>query len=124
RYIALPIEAAVAGDGNAAVESFADRELAGRLIADIAVYIGVNPVLGRPAVALEGADEGWPILGAVNLDERKLPHSRIGGCPMQSRFLAAHLGHNGPIGSEGHRQHHVGRSLHVDNLLLNPLGGW
>jgi len=64
----MSIVAAV--QGEATVAGRADRNSAGGLISDVAVYVGIDNVLSRRVELRERAAKLFPILRAVNLEER------------------------------------------------------
>src|SRR5262249_7726924 len=70
----LPIAVArgtVRGDVAAAVLG-PDREKAGRMIADVAVDIGIDEVLAGTGESRDGGGELGPVSGVIQLEEREL----------------------------------------------------
>ena len=109
----------VARDGRRSVAPLSNRDPRRRVVADVAVHVGVDHVLLGTGEATEGVLELLPVLRLVHLQERKVKGVRLKRGPRERQRVFAVLADHRAVASGPDRKAHVYCGAHVDVLLVH-----
>src|SRR5207245_5404762 len=97
----------VAWDGRRSVAPLANRDPGRRVVADVAVHVGVDHVLLGTGEGAEGVFELLPVLGLVHLQEREVKGVRLKRGPFERQRVLAVLADHRTVASGPRRNVYV-----------------
>ena len=105
RYESLPLEIARRAIHRQITQPpLPNRELAGGVVSDVPVHIGIDEIPAGSGESRQCRSEVLPVAGAVDVEKRVLEHAWLGGSPSQAQPLSAASGDQRAVARDPNRE--------------------